>query len=53
MMLAKPTIQRLAMQCQAHEAKEIRQYLEYGEGTSTAQRCNACKERIVEVAHVA
>lgn len=53
MMLAKPTIRRFAMQCETHGTRDPRQYMEYGEDTSTVQRCNACKERIVEVAHVA
>ena len=40
------------MQGQAHGAQGRRQYIQYGEGMSTAQRSNARKERIGEVAHV-
>jgi hypothetical protein len=50
MMLAKPTIRKFAMQCEAHGAQGPRQYMEYGEGASTAQHGNARKERIGEVA---
>jgi|GEM_PF-4116958 len=40
------------MQCKAHGAQGPRQYMQYGEGVSTAQRGNARKERIEEMTHV-
>jgi hypothetical protein len=46
------TIQRFAMHCKAHGAESPRQYMLYGKGVSTAQRSNARKEWIEEMARV-
>ncbi len=46
------TTQRFVMQCEAHGAQSLRQYMEYGEGVSTAQRSNAHKEWVEEMAYV-
>lgn len=40
------------MQCKAYGAQGPRQYIPYGEGMSIAQRGNARKERVGEMAHV-
>jgi len=51
-MREKLTIRRFAMQCKAHGAQGLRQYMVYGEGSRTEQRRNARKEWIGEMADV-
>lgn len=46
------TTQRFVMQSEAHGAQSTRQYMEYGEGVSTAQQSNAHKEWVGEKASV-
>jgi hypothetical protein len=51
-MLKNLTIQKFAMQCEAHGAQCWRQYEMYGDSMSTAQRSNARKDWIGETSNV-